>query len=112
MEKFLEFVFALGALAPVVAVAAPAIGALIDGLKKVGVVKDGDAPKWSGVLNLAAFVAFFFLNDEQAKMAGGVLGGFATLAPYLFAFVVALIGTPFVREFLFAAGFGYSHSEE
>jgi hypothetical protein len=111
MEQFLVFVNVLLGFVPAVAGAAVAIAVLVDGLKKLGWLPDGYAPLASGVLNLAVFVALFFLGDQYGKEVQSVLDGIAIVAPVLVSLLIALLSTSKAHDLFNSIGLGYSYSD-
>ena len=78
------------------------VAILIDGLKRIGVVQDGDASKWSGALNLFFLLVFVALRyiapqwsvefiDEQA-------GAIAQIMLIVLSYVLQLRVSPAVHD--------------
>lgn len=111
MDQFLVFVNVLLGFVPAVAGAAVAISIIVDGLKKLGVVKDGYAPLVSGVLNLIVFTALFFFGDQYGKEVQSVLDGIAIVAPVLVSILIALLSTSKAHDLFNSIGLGYSYSD-
>lgn len=90
------------------------IAMLINLLKMVGVIKDGDAQKWSAGLNLAALIAFIVLRTfypaidiaglDEAAQAVATIG--AVVLTYLAQILGAGISYKIVRGL---PGIGFSH---
>jgi len=112
MEQFLVFVNVLLGFIPAVAGAAIAIAAIVDGLKKIGWLKDGYAPLASGLLNMAVFVILFFLGDQYGKQVQSALDAIAIVAPVIVSLLGALLATNGVHNLLTGIGFGFSHSDK
>jgi len=112
MEQFLVFVNLMLGFIPVVAGAAVAIAAIVDGLKKIGVVKDGYAPLASGVLNLVVFVGLFFFGDQYGKEVQSALDAIAIVAPVIVSLLIALLSTSKAHELLNSIGLGFSYSDK
>jgi hypothetical protein len=111
MENVLGFVEVLLSLVPTVAGAAIAIGAIIDGLKKLGWLPDGYAPLVSLGLNFAVYVALYFLGDRYGGEIQSVLDAVATVSPILVALLLSLLGSSKVHDLLVGIGLGFSHSD-
>lgn len=111
MENFLVFVNVLLGFVPAVAGAAIAIAAIVDGLKKLGWLPDGYAPLASGLLNLAVFVALFFLGDEYGKEIQSTMDAIAIVAPVVVSLLIALLSTSKAHDLLTGIGLGFSYSD-
>lgn len=97
--------------------AAALIALLINLLKLVGVVKDGDAPKWNAGLNLAFIIGLAVVQavvpDLSLKIIDEKMGTIAAIGTYVFGYIldigisklthVAVKGVPYI---------GTSHTEE
>jgi len=112
MSQFLVFIETLLGFIPAVAGAAIAIAALVDGLKKIGWLKDGYAPLASGLLNLVVFVALFFFGDQYGKEVQSVLDGIAIVAPVIVSLLIALLSTSKAHDLLNSIGLGYSYTDK
>jgi hypothetical protein len=102
MDKTLEFVLAVFVWFGGSGAIAAAIALVIDLFKRFGLVKDGDAGKWSAALNLlglTAFTVFFLFNpnvafaevDESLRLVMQVVG-------IVLALVLQLRTTPAVHN--------------
>lgn len=82
LDQLLPLYLALAGTAALIAV-------VINILKKFGIVKDGDAPTWSLVLNLVGFVLFVVANIAGLDVAGidNVLASVASLLAALLGLI-------------------------
>ena len=109
---FEELIVQFAALAGVAAL----VAALVNILKTFGVVKDGDAQKWSAGFSLAAFVAFVALRlfKPEVNIDGldTLAASISELALYILGFLVQ-IGLPAQVHRWLSDGevpvIGYSH---
>lgn len=93
------------------------IAALVNTLKKVGVVKDGDALAWATGFNLAGIVALFVLRVFAPQTDVGQIDQVASSIAQILTLVVGLVVqlglTRGANEILRGAPVvGYSHSKE
>lgn len=91
------------------------VAAVVNALKFFGIVKDGQAPAYTGALNLAGLVALFALKvfAPAADMANldGIAGQIAQLLTVAFGLFVQLGGSKAAHEALKGAPlFGFSYS--
>ena len=97
---FENLIFQFANLAGVAAL----VAALVNILKNFGVVKDGDAQKWSAGFSLAAFIAFvalrLFAPEVDVEGMDAQASQIAELALYVLGFFLQM-GLPVrVHEFL------------
>lgn len=109
MEEFLAFGEVLLGFVPYVTGGAVAIAAVVDGLKKLGLLPEGRAQLVSLALNAILFGVVYFLGNEYGKQIDGVLAAIVSVAPVLVSLLVALGATKLAHKALKAVGLGYSH---
>lgn len=109
MENLLAFAEVVLGFIPVVAGGAVAIAAVVDALKKLGVLKDGYAQLVSLALNALLFVAMYFLGEQYGGEINSVLAAIVALSPVLVTLIIALGTTKLAHKVLKAVGLGYSH---
>ncbi len=110
-DRLLEFVTYLGILVPVVAAGAPAVSLIVDFAKRLG-MNSKYSPALSSALNIALFVAAFFLGPERQGAFDNALSAFYTVSPYVFSLIVSLITTVQWHTVLANAGIGYRATTE
>jgi hypothetical protein len=117
MEKLIEAVLPLLPFlshvleyVPTLAVAAPLIAALIDGGKKLTLVKDGQAPLYSLALNALAVGVLAAFKLQEAQVAD-VFAALTQLAPALVALYLAIQASVKVHDSS-ANPFKKSYSDE
>ena len=108
MDNLLAFLAALAALVPVVSTVAPLVAFVVDTAKRIG-LPNGYAPLVSGLLNLLAFAAMFFLTDAQKAQIPDAVAGILAVAPFVVALLISVLATPVVHDMLTAKGLGFSH---
>lgn len=109
MEELLAFGEVLLSFVPVVAGGAVAIAAIVDGLKKLGVLPNGRAQLVSLALNAILFGLVYFLGDAYGEQINGVLSAIVSVAPVLVSLLVALGATKMAHKALKYVGLGYSY---
>ena len=82
-----DFIFLFGALVGIPAV----ITVVINVLKKVGLVKDGQGEQWSQWMNFVSFVGLFVLGQFFPEVDLGAVDEFALQIADLGAFALALL---------------------
>lgn len=91
MEEIHNLVLSFGTLVGFAAL----VAILINVLKTFGVVKDGDAPKWSAILNLAGLiglsVAKIVWPDLAISAVDSVAGQVAEILVVVFSYVVQIV---------------------
>jgi hypothetical protein len=105
--KLLDFIVTLGALVPVIAVAAPLISTIVDAAKKAGMAAKY-APAISAALNALVFTLRYFAGNDHAAQFDSAINALYALSPYVLALVLALLATVYSHKQLTAAGLGYS----
>jgi len=78
------------------------IAALINLLKAIKVVKDGDAPQWSAGLNLAAFIGLVAFGVFRPGLAMSILDGYAgqiaMVVLFILGFLTQITGSSVAHE--------------
>lgn len=82
-----DFIFLFGALVGIPAV----ITVVINVLKAMGAVKDGQGEKWAQWMNFAAFITLFVLGQFFPEVDLGSVDEFALQIANLGAFALALL---------------------
>lgn len=98
---------ALAGYAPEVAGAAVAICLIVDLSKKYLGLKDGYAGILSAGLNIAAYVAYYFIEDRRA--VDNVMQALTLLLPYIAMIFVSLGATKVAHMLAMWLGIGVSH---
>ena len=100
MDKVLDILLQFGGLLGVAA----AIAAIINVLKVFGLVKDGDAGKWSAALNLVAIAALVAVGLFAPQIDFGQIDAqaqaFAEVVAIVLGYVVQIWGSQAVHEVL------------
>ena len=109
LDALLGFLVNLSGLVPVVPGGALFFAFVVDQLKRFGVVKDGYAPLVSGALNLALYTILYFASDKQDELVLGIIQALNSLAPFVLALFVSLIGTAIAHDKLSARGLGFNY---
>lgn len=102
-----DFLSVLLGFVPKVAEAAIVIAVLIDCAKRLKILPNGYAPLASVVLNLIAYILFYFFG-EHSDVIVSVIGVIASTAPVVTALLVSLLSTKLVHDLLVKIGVGYS----
>jgi len=113
LDTLLNFLLNLSGLVPVVAVGVFPIAFIVDLLKRLPkplTLPNGWAPLASGILNLALFTAFFFLNNKHDEVLTGALQAFATMSPFILMLFMSMLGTSGAHNKLTDHGLGYSYA--
>ena len=112
MQELLAFLEVVLGFVPVVTGGAIAIAAVVDALKKLGVLKNGYAQLVSLGLNAALFAAVYFLGDAHGDQITSVLAAIVAIAPVLVSLLMALGATKVAHNVLGYLGLGYSYSDK
>ena len=98
LNDLVQLVIGFGSMVGVAAL----VSILIDLFKRFGLVKDGDAPRWSAALNLIALIALvsarYFAPQFSVEFLDEQAGAVAQIAAVILSFVVQLRVSPEVHD--------------
>ena len=98
LQDLVQLIVAFGSMAGVAAL----VSVLIDVFKRFGLVKDGDAPKWSGALNLIALAALvsarYFAPGYSVEFLDESAGAIAQAMAIVLSLVMQLAVSPAIHD--------------
>jgi hypothetical protein len=97
LSDLVQLVVSFGSMAG----AAALVAILVDLFKRFGIVKDGDAPRWSAALNLLFLIALvsarYFAPQFSVEFLDAQAGAVAEVAAVVLSFVMQIAVSPAVH---------------